>query len=1006
MNEGQSKSIIFKSKEITQNSSIQITNEDQNEQNVDKNKQIDNEVNDLNTNNSPNNYKNIFIEEKKIKISKHKIFPICINNCIIWTLKAHLNFGKENKTEMRSNYLFKGKSLYFIDLDYGLLNALNNNLSFEKCFPKDKNNFDSKKKILEKLKQESIQQISEGNIEQKNFCNASLKNIIEGTYPIKNYQNYNIINTNLCIKENLNNVFLLKFDLKNGKDNNNEFRLINDDCVKRDINFALNGEFHGNKIFKNDLTFNISYREFIKTIQFKLDDFKHKILEHHYYKKHNNRNYNNYIQEKNKKIFYGKIINNVNLGIEFLKPQTFDKLQTNFNSIVNAEIELTKIFIELTIPNSFLHAINENNEENLTINNIEAGKEYVKKKEIPVVNKFKDMDRNIIVNQKDKFYIPPPPPFIPQPPQYIIPPPPPYIPPPPIYQIPPPPPYIPPPPIYIPPHQKEQSSTWGNLNFFNIRLDSNGIPLPPPFEIFNQLMYKNENIYGKTDVKKNFNKKNLPNVTFDYLSLNNNIHKSPSFTKQQRNGFFAPNIVNYSPLSTSYLMVQPVSYFDGMIKNKSLSFHSSYNLSNLSSPYLTKKQNYTEFKPIKKPQNLNQTLFDNLLGINNQYQQVNNISNLKWENAINSSGTSVSSLGGDKQQNSSNDTDLPSLVNQNINNSNNKMNPLTIKQIILEPNEKKIENNYISKNFNRCKKKVFRDSFVITNQGKSNFEIFIQSVSPLYKRNINFPFLKFKIMEIFNKFKRISLFGLKNVYCFNGELINVCYLSSLSSLSIKIENKTLMNKIILELKKNYKTLDTYVTLKQGEELTLNIYPYIIYFSMEYIQICFSENKPYQYRKPFIKTIEELCKVFPFFDEIIIDDLNLIDSTFSIMYFPLKCSKHYINYTSFVVYYQFTKENIQDEDKVNKDYLEYDKQTIVGILPIKLNTYLYFQRIIIYNYVMNISPLLNYFSPYFNKDTIMIKSMVYSVINDVVKHLRGTSYDYEYFMKINKRNSFK
>ena len=177
---------------------------------------------------------------------------------------------------------------------------------------------------------------------------------------------------------------------------------------------------------------------------------------------------------------------------------------------------------------------------------------------------------------------------------------------------------------------------------------------------------------------------------------------------------------------------------------------------------------------------------------------------------------------------------------------------------------------------------------------------------------------------------------------------------------------------------------------------------MIYFSIEYIQFSFSENKPYQFRKSFIKTITELSTLFPYFDKIAIEDINLVDSLFSILYSPLKCSKPYINYTSFVVYYQFTKEAIQD--KMTKEYSNYDKQTIIGVLPIKINTNLYFQRIIIYNFVMNLSPLFNYFSPYFNNDTIMIKNMIYSVINNISKHMRSLTYDYESFMKLSKHNS--
>ena len=160
--------------------------------------------------------------------------------------------------------------------------------------------------------------------------------------------------------------------------------------------------------------------------------------------------------------------------------------------------------------------------------------------------------------------------------------------------------------------------------------------------------------------------------------------------------------------------------------------------------------------------------------------------------------------------------------------------------------------------------------------------------------------------------------------------------------------------------------------------------------------------PYQLRNPFIKTITDLSKNYPYFKKINIEDINLIDSLFSILCSPLKCSKTYINYTSFVVYYQFTKEIIQEE-KMNKSNIEYDKQTITGVLPIQIFSNLYFQKIIIFIFIMNVSPLFNYFSPYFNDDTIMIKILTYGIINDVSKHISGTSYDYECFMKLSKHN---
>ena len=919
-------------------------------------------------------------QNDKIKSSNHEIVSSCINNCVIWTLKANVNNKKTNKKDFKSNYLFKGKNMFFPKLEFSVLNAFNNNLCFEKCFPKHKNNFENKKKILEKLKQESFRQIKDLNInkneDNKSFDNASIKNIFESNYPIDNNKNnFNIIDNNLCLKDNLNNVFLLQFDLKNNIDKNNDFRLINDNCVGREIDFILNGEFHGNTIFKNDLKFSVTYRDFIKTIQFRLDNYKNKILDYKYNKKYgenSNKNHNYIIQEQNQKIFYGKMINNVNIGIEFLKPQSFDKLQTNFNSIVNSEIELTKIFIELTIPKNL---INKNYNNNTKINN--EKNELNINNEIKIITTKKEEERNKSIKET-KLYIPPPP-LLPT--------------------------YIPPPPA--PP------ASWANLNFFNMRLDSKGIPLPPPFPNFNNL-FKNEDSSSIRN-KLVYNNK-LPNVTFDYLSINNNAHKSPSLSLDPINIYSSPTSGKYSPMSTSYLMMQSMSYFGGMMRHQSISMNSPFNMSNYSSPYNKDNINFSHLNlnlNRKYSESINHELFDDLLDINynnniNSNHQTPNNHLKKGEEAIPSFNLNqcLSTPNLEKQQNSLNDTDISSSGNQHI-----KIFPMTIKQRILESYKKNNkdmkdkkkqdgnDNGYNNKNILR----ELRDSFVVANQGKTNLEIFLESVSPLYEKNADIPFLKLKIIDIFNKFKQISLFGLKNIYCFYGELIHLSYTLSLSSISIKIINKALINEIVKELKKKYQVLERYNQLKSGEEIIINILQYIIYFSPDYIQISFSENIPSHLRNPFTKAISDLSRNFPYFNRITIEDINLIDSLFSILYSPLKCSKPYINYTSFVVYYQFTKEIIQEE-KINKDNIKYDKQTITGVLPLKINTNLYFQRIIIYNFVMNTSPLFNYFSPYFNNDTIMLKNMVYSVINDVSKHLRGASYDYDYFMKLSKHNS--
>ena len=89
---------------------------------------------------------------------------------------------------------------------------------------------------------------------------------------------------------------------------------------------------------------------------------------------------------------------------------------------------------------------------------------------------------------------------------------------------------------------------------------------------------------------------------------------------------------------------------------------------------------------------------------------------------------------------------------------------MTIKQRIIDSYKKKDKEN--DKNVIRNNKNIndkqslknlrreLRDTFVVTNQGKTNFEIFIESVTPKYTKNSNFPFLKLRIMDIFNKFKK------------------------------------------------------------------------------------------------------------------------------------------------------------------------------------------------------------------------------------------------------------
>ena len=77
-----------------------------------------------------------------------------------------------------------------------------------------------------------------------------------------------------------------------------------------------------------------------------------------------------------------------------------------------------------------------------------------------------------------------------------------------------------------------------------------------------------------------------------------------------------------------------------------------------------------------------------------------------------------------------------------------------------------------------------------------------------------------------------------------------------------------MNNIIQSLQKDYLVLNQYNNLKPDSEIIIDISQYTLYFSLDYIQICFSENKPFQHRNPFIKTISDLAEKIPYFDQII------------------------------------------------------------------------------------------------------------------------------------------
>ena len=294
-------------------------------------------------------------DEKEKEEEKHKISFSCLNKCIQWSLNIDIK-AKTTQTpsDYKSQYLLEGSSIFFKKLDQSLINSLHNPQNITSSYYKNMPYqliLDSKKiesnKNLELMNQSALEQTS------------SLKDLINYSYPIDNTkQNYFFINANLSMKDNLKNIFLIEVNLDQIKEENNseqDFRKINDFCVEKEINFKLNGFFHGKKMFKSDLIFSVGYRDFIKGIQFQI---KSKLQKN-----------KNLSQNNQQNVFFAKVLNNANLGIEFLVPSLNENSQTNFNAIVNSHIEIKKIFLELTIPNNIfgnIKSLNSNIIEGIT----------------------------------------------------------------------------------------------------------------------------------------------------------------------------------------------------------------------------------------------------------------------------------------------------------------------------------------------------------------------------------------------------------------------------------------------------------------------------------------------------------------------------------------------------------------------------------------------------------------------------------------------------------------
>ena len=286
-----------------------------------------------------------------------------------------------------------------------------------------------------------------------------------------------------------------------------------------------------------------------------------------------------------------------------------------------------------------------------------------------------------------------------------------------------------------------------------------------------------------------------------------------------------------------------------------------------------------------------------------------------------------------------------------------------------------------------CLKNDFLNFF----DGKNNLEIFINSVTPFINKEESDNFFKMKLISYFDFFKQISIFELRNTYYLYGYLININYSISLDSINLIISNQNIYQKItdFLSTKadvRNFLEIDTCI-LKIVN--AFNQIKSIIDKNNKY------EYKPWHSRQIFINEIKEIVKKIPILQEIKLDEIDINDSYFSIFYFPTKANRPYMTFTSFIVYYRFNKEIDLNNNK-------YEKNSIMGILPIKFDPKLFLTKISISGFLTIPIPPFMPFMPNYNNDTILLKNLINGVM-DNLKYLKYTSYDYDYYMKTSNYN---
>ena len=961
--------------------------------------------------------KNLNKSALKFYSTKHKFKPSCFNTCVDWTLTVSFLHDKINYSNK-----IKGNNLFFRSLEKSTLNELTSQGGL-----KHKNIYESP----------TFSDLS--NLQLKN--NENFNELLNIKFPINNKTfNYMIIDANLAIKENLQNIFLIEFDLlNNNKDNNNNkfIKLLREiNHPDREIFFVLNGTIHGINIFTSELKFSVEQRKFIKSIKFKLDTYKKDLIN----QKMQHPNSPDKLKIKN--TFFAKVLTNTNIGIEFSKPR-FDmrnpeKFQTNFNSIVNSKVLINKIYLEVSIPKSFLCSnnyltiiddkIEENEKEipdiqldkfnenisndkttstitNSNINNTNTGynspiesnfdnlmnnnnniysKSSLRNKQINIPSLNQNFNLNFL-NIKDHLHNSPHlgysyPKFLHNQQQSHN--------------------------IMTPDnlsllfgkqHSLINNNTLNNINNstfsssihfspnFGINNFNTYLPLSPGGRSYlgtnNQIMYNN--------LGCNNNKINYQNIPPFELDPNNSMlsrySENSLFSESYNNNINSPkSVVNY-PSNYYHASFSGINNF-GIFNNQS---HLSVRSFGRGSFY--EGNNFIN--------NINNNSFN--LNINNGSMSPRNVSNLNFTNFTNLNisedkkiikGISTIKKKIMDWENSKEKNDL------NINNKdkeNNIKKESTIHNILME---------------NITKVNYFIDYY----ENSCNYMIFLRNSGTfLNKKDINI-YKDISLNDFFNQFKKVSLFGLKIDYLSinllseyntnsnnNKNVLNVNYSLTLSSFKISFNNKEIILNIIDYLiSKNKCTNKLKEKIQENfdkEQITNNINnSYLEFFPIDkntsikiilegYIKLTieFNENKPPHLRNNFYHQIKDIMNIL-LINNISINNI-LGKSYFSIRYTPYNCRSKYNIQTSFVNYYQF---KINEERKTFSN--KYIDIPLVGILPLKFNHKFFLEKINKEYYNNNSSN--NNIS-----DVMIVNSLIQNVTNNFIIQGNNNSIDVEYYL---------